>query len=258
MTRRSPRYLSANGPVNPRTAPTAQHTRGAVGASPDLVARQRCRAQLGPGLRRQPLPKRTGVAPTLRRALGRLALGVSIGSLALAALQGTCLWLLAAVAASGVGWVLRSGARATQASAGIGLDTRELDAFDRLLAAVAAELSDAQRTALRDIKTLIVEIAGQADAAAAFDDQLYTTACVRRYVPDSLSAFVAVPAAMRADPTLASGGSADALLTQQLELLRAQLQKRRLRAARGTVAPLLRQQRFLETQGERGRADEPA
>lgn len=257
MTRRSPRYLSANGPINPRTSAAAQDTRSATGGV-NLAARQRGRAQLGPGLRRQPWLTRTGGTPPLRRGLDWLALSGLTGGLALAVLHGTWLWLVLALVSSGAWLVLRARARDNPSAPGLGLGAAELDAFDRLLAAVAGELTDAQRAALRQIKTLIVEIAGRSDATDApfaFDDQLYAIACVRRYVPDSLSAFVAVPVALRGDPTLASGNCAEELLMQQLELLRSELQKRRLRAARGAVGPLLRQQRFLETQGKHDNAE---
>lgn len=250
MTRRSPRYLSANGPINPRTAPAATDTRRAGAAPRSFAVRQRCRAQLGPGLRRQAaLPPAAG-RHSLRRALRWLASGVLIASASLAALQGTWPWLAAAIAAAGACLLLRLPPDADRDAAGVGLAAAELDAFDRLLAAAAGELSEAQRATLREIKSLIAEIAGgagAADAACAFDDRLYAAACVRRYVPDSLSAFLRVPVALRCDRSLAGGDSAEALLTRQLALVRAELQRCRVRRARRSVGALLLQQRFLET-----------
>jgi len=69
---------------------------------------------------------------------------------------------------------------------------------------------------------------------------------IRRYIPDTLSAYLQVPPAQRALPGPLAAPSADQLLLTQLALLQSELEQRERLLHAGSVEPLLRQQRFLQ------------
>lgn len=230
--RHPPRYLRANGPVNartsagtvrPRLAPTAAHH----------AARRACRAQLGPGLRRQLRPAAMS-SHALQRWSGRAALLVAVGGLPLAAWFGAWAWLTAGAVVTGAWLAYRFTPREVRCTPALGLTATELEGFDRRLADIAGELTDAQCATLREIKALIAQLAadrGTEDGPAAIENQVYATACVRRYVPELLAAFAMVPASLRSVSDSAAA-SASELLSAGLARLQSELGARWLHAAR--------------------------
>jgi hypothetical protein len=237
--RRPPRYLSAHGPVSARTAAGPGRTPLAR-LAPNHAARHACRTQLGPGLRRQLRPVGTS-RRTLRRWLGIAALLVAVGGLPLAAMLGAWTWLIAGAVMVGAWLAYRFKPRDVQHAPELGLTARELEAFDRRLADIAGDLTDAQRTTLRDIKVLIARLLtdrGTEDGPFAIENQVYATACVRRHVPELLAAYSAVPAALRSAPDVATNATASDLLTVRLARVHAELGTRWLHAARRATRAL--------------------
>ena len=129
-------------------------------------------------------------------------------------------------------------------------------AFDRALDALAPEATEAVAARLTGIKNQLARIAGltanrPVDEHFTLDDRLYLTELVRRYLPDSLQAYLLVPRAQRANQLTAQAGSAESLLLGQLQLLGAELDKRELKLAHSRAEALMRQQRFLESKSAR-------
>ena len=85
-------------------------------------------------------------------------------------------------------------------------------------------------------------IAAAVDEHFRPEDRLYVNECLRRYLPDSLQAYLAVPAGQRALP-LADGQTAQDLLLGQLTPLHQELLDREAKLAGQASAALLRQQR---------------
>jgi len=115
---------------------------------------------------------------------------------------------------------------------------------------MAPEVPEPIAVQLTSLKKLIVRIARHANTAVVdenftMDDRLYLTECVRRYLPDTLQSYLAVPREQR-DAAMLEGQSAAQLLSGQLDLLRAELEKRETGMGRSAAELLLRQQRFLQ------------
>lgn len=130
-------------------------------------------------------------------------------------------------------------------------DAESLNKLDRAFEASAALLSESALKQLIALKAAAVQAAdalAQAESGAEFtpDDRLYVVECLRRYIPDTLTAYLQVPTAQRAVADAQTGQSADSLLLQQLALLQAELERRSQKLAAAAIEPLLRQQRFLE------------
>ena len=124
--------------------------------------------------------------------------------------------------------------------------------MDAALEATAAEAPQALLQVLVDLKATCVRVATgveRADIGADFtnEDQMYVVECVRRYIPDSLSAYLSVPRAQRSVSDTSTQRSADDILVTQLSTLTDELLAREKRLQSVVVEPLLRQQRFLES-----------
>lgn len=257
MNERDPKFVVGTRPVNRRTAVRP----AAPVASP--VARQRLRTsqarnRLGaplaeqlaaPSRQRRAAPTRTAIAGGITAAAGGLGLF-------LAWLQASTSLGIAGVAGLAAGLFLaRPRARAGDVAAlavppAPLFDPDCVAAFDRALQPLSAELPPDLVQPLVEIKQLIVQIGrhpagGGVDEHFRPEDRLYVNECLRRYLPDSLQAYLAVPAAQRALP-LADGQTAQSLLRGQLQLLQKELQVREAKLARSASEALLRQQRFLD------------
>jgi hypothetical protein len=77
------------------------------------------------------------------------------------------------------------------------------------------------------------------------DDRFYLGELVRRYVPDTLSAYLQVPAGQRNTVVPETSLSASALLDEQLALLQAELIRIEKLLVEGSHEALQQQQRFL-------------
>lgn len=252
MREQDPKFLIGSKPVNRRTAP-----REPVPAAPHpqlaarLQHRQR-RNQLGAPLAVLVRPPRQGARLTPRSSIAAvLAAGGGVG-LFLA-------WLHAntGVAASSIVVMLAAALLAFREHAAQSaqtalhpmplLDPRNVAAFDSAIRAVEAELPQELVLRLVELKQQLARIAAAVASiggtALAMEDQLFLNECVRRYIPDTIQAYLAVPAAARTEAAAAS--SALQLALEQLGLLGRELDLREHRITQSAHELLLRQQRFL-------------
>jgi len=262
MTQRDPKFIVADKPVNRRTVmqqgqAAAQAPVSPIGQARLLAARTRGRlgARLAdqlraPAWRRQSPLTASAVAGGIVAACG--AVGVLLGavqsSVALAG-AGAVLGLCGAVFA----WRNRAGdaSLAEPAPAVVLLDSDSIAALDCAFDALAPEVPAALIQPLAEFKQLVVRIArhpaaGASDEHFTLDDRMYVVECVRRYLPDSLQAYLSVPRAQRS-VALHDGQTPEELLASQLALLRAQLERRESALARSAAEQLVRQHRFLQS-----------
>lgn len=262
----SKRYASAAKPVNSRTAsarpnPVAERRTVAPAALPpglrDRLARLAAQKRLGPGLLQSVTPG--GVRTPLSAGVVGSALGGTGAGVAaiLWALRGDGLEAGAAsvvgLGLSATAWLLRHSGRATTGSGAadiLAIDEASLRAFDEACARIAPALKADALVALRGIKASLTRMVpllstAQIDGHFTQDDLLYTVELVRRYLPDTLQAYLAVPAVQRAHATR-DAESADSMLVAQLGLLQTELNEREARLGHMRAGALAQQGRFLE------------
>ncbi|MBG9388789.1 hypothetical protein [Caenimonas aquaedulcis] len=257
MGDRESKYVTSSRPVNLRTA-----MRDAAPPDPpvntvlrDRIAAAQARARLGSPLAEQVrsrAPDATRLQPT---AIAAALFATACGAAALFALiQGLPLAGMAAGAGviAGCFLVWHAQRRPPRAPAGEApplFDHASLQALDRMLAEVAVEIPEHIALQLAEFNRMVVRLSGQAavaDGEFTLEDRMYITECVRRYLPDTLQAYLAIPSDRRDAVLLEGNRSAADLLAQQLELLRGELEQREARLARSAADSLLRQQRFLQ------------
>lgn len=283
---RSERYASAAKPVNSRTAPTSAHqtalrapataTATATAFPPgfrDRMARMAAQKRLGPSLS-QALARGEGPSPlsagVVLMVLGGTAAGVAA---ILLALRGAMLeFAIAMVAALGLfagAWVRRNRERNPAGRPALGklpIDDASLRALDAVCERIAPALHPTLQAdsvaALRGIKASLVRMlpllnAAEVDGHFTRDDLSYTVEFVRRYLPDTLEAYLLVPALQRGQATdgQSSGqsslqSSADALLLAQLRLLQTELNQRETRLGQLRTGALEQQGRFLQAKSQ--------
>ena len=270
MTQPDPKYVSASQPVNRRTAkpvakaeplsPVVQERLAAKWA--DQNVRSRFGLPLAEQLREVAKPAPTSAMSPLLIA-GGVVCAASAVSLLLGVVTHSTLFLVSGVlelvgGASLMFYSHRSqAASALQAPSTAGLfDEPSLLAFDRAVESLAADAPDRVVTALTALKRQLARIAQQAanapiDEHFTLDDRLYLTQLLRRYLPDSLQAYLLVPKDQRTAPVLEQGASALSLLLGQLELLGQELDQREEKLTQSKAENLLRQQRFLESKRSR-------
>ena len=270
MTLPEPKYVSASKPVNRRTAqPAAKAEQLSPVVQERLAAKwagQQTRNRFGAPLAEQLLvAARPAHTPAMRPLLitGGMVCAASAVGLLLAAIAHS--WVFAGGSAAGLaaGMSLvflnrRSEALSALAAPSVPafFDVASLQAFDRALQSMAADAPDTVVSALTSLKQQLARTAQQAanapvDEHFTMDDRLYLTELVRRYVPDSLQAFLQVPRDRRAAPVLERGESAVSLLLGQLQLLGAELALREKKLTQSQSENLLRQQRFLASKSSR-------
>lgn len=248
------RYVSASGPVNRRTAARGA-PRSVNPALQQRLQRRQLQQTLGAPLSRQlaaasaatmadqglavaSIFSVVGAAILLWPPAGLLALGSGAG-------------LLLSGIASGAWWWKRRQQALTTDPALPWFDAPSLEALDRVLETVAPQLSASTLERLLALKASFVRLAplmlrGGISEHFTLEDRLYVIECLRRYLPDSLETWLAVPETARE-----AGGddapSAQALLEQQLELMQAELKKREQGLLRAMTEAMEKQQRFLES-----------
>lgn len=237
-----PRYAVGNRPVNRRTAArlAGLPPQDATPVTQRGVQLQR-RYAAGASLRS--LAERPPPLATLRKRTLALVLA---GTGALSSALFAPLWLSLPAAGLLFGaawWSARS--RAAEASATVPtVSSDELAALDALIERTLPQLVEPLQQALLGLKQDLAQVlAGPIEQA---QDRLYLRETVRRYLPDSLQAYVQVPAAQRAQPLGDGAPSADEALRQQFALLGSALEKLNARLGAQAGEALLRQQRFLE------------
>lgn len=263
-----PRYASAERPVNRRTASPHERVAAATQAPPARVRQQLQSAQarrlLGAPLARQLSQQSShrSAAPAHHALLAVMALApLGSGAGAVGAVlgwqQASVIGMAAGVAlfiggATATAWALRARRRARPdvdaAPTRPVFEPEALAQLDRVMGALAPQLPAETLARLVAIKSVLVRMApllatARTDEHFTPDDRLYIAECVRRYLPDLLQAWLAVPAHLR---TEGAEPSAQALLDEQLDLLHIELRQREQKLGRGAAEPLLRQQRFLK------------
>lgn len=258
------RRAFASAPINQRTAPRQ------VVKPPPLPASLQARAQkarqrqlLGPSI--SELVARRPADPVRQR--DKLHLGVIAAAIcAVAATSalvlirtGTGLALAAALGIlGGASWLWQHRSRratGTALSAPAGpppFDTDALRRIDEAFEATAAIVPEPVLAALAALKAAAVRVAlalNGSDINGEFtaEDRMYVIECIRRYIPDTLAAYLQVPAAQRSLPSSMATKTVNDLLQEQLTLLQSELEHREQHLQGSAVEALLRQQRFLES-----------
>lgn len=273
----SPRFASSSGPVNRRTVrqPVAQAPAPLAHASlRQRMAQVQTRRRLGrPLSERLAWPQQAGAVAAGPWAgvfgdHGAVWVGLALALGGLGWLLASWWWLAGAVVVlAGAGWVgrraagQRAGRDAAQAGALPLFDGAALARLDEALHHRASEMTEAQLAPLRtlaDTLERMVPLMRRVGVNELFtqEDHFYVTECVRRYLPDTLQAYLQVPRHSRALPAEAAtegmaAASADQLLAAQLALLQAELTRREQALARASTEALQRQQRFLQAKGAR-------
>ena len=263
------RLISGEGPINLRTA--LKHKRSLDARAPQAppaalqqrIERVHTRNRFGAPLVQQLAAARVSAqapASGAQIALGVLAACGGVVAL-LGAIQSLPLVLVGGAALAGcgaLGWVIahRKTAVASQTSATPPalFDPAALAAFDAALEAATAELDDDSAARLLSIKEAFQRIGQQGavqDGHFTVEDRLYLRECLRRYVPDSVTAYLRVPAAQRGQPLLDGQPCAQVALCQQLDLLLDEIRLRETKIGRSAAEQLLRQQRFLDSKKSR-------
>jgi len=256
------RYASAAGPINRRTA-----LRESLANRPvNPLVKQRLQNTRAKQLLGTPLGHQLGQAqPRDRATPGQYAL---LGMSPILSLAGVwIIWPLSGLAAilSGVFmlvlgisvglWVLRARVRDHQVEDASHIrpafDAQVLHQLDQVLEQLAAQVPDATLSRLREIKATLVRIAPLLARSAVtedftLDDRLYIIECLRRYLPDTLQAYLDVPAYLRTTSPADDLTPAQVLLNQQLDLLQSELLRREQQLDRSATGLLLQQRRFLQ------------
>lgn len=255
------RYISADGPVNLRHRQPSELPPAPVGEEA-LARAQRVQARhlLGTPLQAQ----LHAAKPALQQPTHAVQIGAAIGAasglvlLLLGAIQSSTLLTLAGtfllvVCLVALAWWSRR--RAAMRAPGEGaplFDDEAMRRFDAALDAASTELAEPQCRQLLALKNSLVRIGTRAMTAATdehfrLEDRHYLVECLRRYVPDSLEAYLRVPVAQRRSALDHQGESAEALLSHQLALLLQEVERREEALGRSAAEGLRRQHRFLES-----------
>lgn len=249
------KYVGADRPVNRRTAGALRPAQAPVNsASQERLKTVAARARLGAPLAEIAQAQSHASSARLRPlAIFGAMLGTVGGvGLGLGWLEASILWLGGGagltLAGAAMLWRARPQPAGAQPAAMPLLDAEALRRVDDALAVVITELDDATASELLALKAVIARLAAcrvSVDEDFTMEDRMYVVECVRRYLPDSLQSYLAVPREHRATQPVAEGRTAAAMLQDQLKMLRAGLEQREERAARSAAAQLVRQQRFL-------------
>ena len=243
------RLISGDGPVNRRTALQPQHRapqqrsqRAAPAALQQRMERVHTRHRFGAPLAEQLAASRVSAQAPASGA--QIVLGVLAASAV--AVVGAIAWKVVHDRAN-------ASAGGSAASASL-FDSAALAAFDAALDTAAAELDEAHSTRLLAIKDTFKRIGQQPvvqDGHFTVEDRLYLRECLRRYVPDSIAAYLRVPVAQRAQQLWNDQPCAQVALRQQLDLLLEEICLRETKIGRSAAEQLAGQQRFLAAKKSR-------
>ena len=265
------RWVSGDGPINRRTVNRQQlrDTPPADSVSPEAFARaerSQARSALGAGLAQQLEAAQTPAhqAPHALQIVFAIVFTCGVLTGLLAWLQ---MSLLLGVAALGLvllgalGWFkgVKRPLPVAASRGGVGaraplFDKKTLSTFDEVLQTTASELSPAVHAVLRRIKAALAQAAqhaGPVDEHFTQDDRMFLVECLRRYIPDSLDAYLRVPPAQRRQALSPQESSPEDALAQQLMMLQDEIEKRSKKIGRSAAEDLLKQQRFLESKKSR-------
>lgn len=262
------RRAYASAPVNQRTARPPAAKPAPVHASLRARAQKaRQRQLLGPSVSELLAHGTSRVAPAQARlhpgVIAATVCSVAAACALMVLRSGTGLAWAAALAALGAAlWLWqhrsqRTAGQAMQPPAGPPpFEPEALRRIDEAFEATAAAVPASALAALVSLKAAAVQVALALDGAPpdgefTGDDRLYVIESLRRYIPDTLSAYLQVPAAQRTLPGAGQSPSANDLLQSQLALLQSGLEQRAQRLNASAVEAMRRQQRFLQAKATR-------
>ncbi len=261
--KKSKNFVVANGHVNRRTAPPPNPAKARVAP----VVRERIQQAQTRRLLGTPLSQRLGGAHDGKKQQHRLtpvailqvvggtigACGVVLGVLQSAwmvgaggttVMAGFALWAF-------VGRRLRRGdAQHSNVEHADLVDAADLQRLDQAMESVAAQLPQSAIDQLAGLKESIahcVAMMAQMPSGGGFvgEEQLYVREAVRRYIPDTLTAYLNVPQKDRASLVIDGSKPALDLLRDQLAMIQHQIEASETRLVQGAGEALMRQQRFL-------------
>ena len=170
-----------------------------------------------------------------------------------AAVQTSLIWGVASVlcVASTAGYALSQRGRKPASPNAPAVEPQALVALDKILSEIAVALPAETLQSLIALKASLVRIAqrmgdGSVNEHFTQDDGFYVRELVRRYLPDSLSAYLQVPPTQRHLPGPQGGKSANLLLQDQIAMLCGELSHRECLLAQDSHAALQQQERFLK------------
>lgn len=256
------KYAVSNRPVNSRTS--AVPTRKVNPVIHERLEAVRARSQLGPSLtgRLRQSGNRGELDPLT--VVGGIAATLSVVAFFLSWLQSSVLLPIAAAAGLGAASMLivwrrrlaRNTAAQTQLSGATVLDEESLARLDDALNRLLAEVTDDLAARVMLLKDMLVRIGRQmgttADEHFTLEDRFYVRESVRRYLPDSVEAYLGVPRTQRTQSLGNDEQTAETLLRSQIALIELELQTKEAKLGRSAAEQLLRQQRFLESKATRG------
>ena len=263
-------FAVSHGPVNSRlVAPQAlpvEHTSPVVRAR---IEATQARLRLGTPLAGRLSPAQRGpgtqAALSTRQVVSVVGATVSGVGLTLGLIQSaivvigtSAVFLCAFAAAAYLGGKSRPRAGG-DAEAGTGnlIDGKDIALLDAAMEKLATTAPQETVDRLTDLKEQIsrslVLVAGTKSNPACLDeDQFFIRECVRRYLPDSISGFLRVPLKDRETLLMEDGKTAQDLLHDQFNMLKAKLQTQENRLTQLAGESLMQQQRFLAAKTRTG------
>ncbi|MGP1630376.1 MAG: hypothetical protein ACTS8S_09210 [Giesbergeria sp.] len=264
------RLISGDGPINRRTALKRKRSLDALNREQpsqlqERIERVHTRNRFGASLVDHLSSSRVSAQKTTSGAQIGFGVLAACGCVLvlLGAIQSLLVLIATGVAIAGcgaVGWKIVNDRAAAADAQGAGaqspllFDQASLAAFDTSLEKAAAELDEENASRLLSIKGAFKRIGNQVashDEHFTVEDRMYLRECLRRYVPDSVAAYLHVPVAQRGEPLLSDQPCAQAALLQQLDLLLEEILLREKKLGRSAAELLVNQQRFLASKKSR-------
>lgn len=260
----SNKFASADKPVNRRTIkPASSDLDQAI--NPLVLARIKAaeaRQRLGPRLTTQLELGQGSASHSDRRqtalVLPAIAFTLALVGVLLGAINGqTVVTVVAGVgSAAGFLWGYVTQRRQRARTAGNAapqielVSAAELNAIDSVLEQLSESSNETlleRATQLKDtIARCLNALQKGVQATASTEEQLFLREAIRRYIPDSVNAWLKVNDFDRATLRLENGSTATEVLAGQLKTLDEELRTREQRLSSALSEALLQQQRFLE------------
>ena len=258
------KFAVSSGPVNRRTATPAQRAspQPQAPAALNRLKAAQAKHRLGSALAQRLASGMSGGRTPARARISLIAqsMGCTVSGVALfvGAIQSA--WPLIGISAAsllGLGaWTWRCYRQQHACAPDVDyqlsalIDPADLQRLDKLLEQVAKESGSDTIDLLVQFKGTLVRCvavasAQQSQGLLASVDSLFIRESVRRYVPDSLRAYLQVPQGERGNRIIDDGKTASALLHAQIALIAEQLQQREAKLTQLSGEALLQQQRFL-------------
>lgn len=260
-------FAVSHGPVNSRlVAPQAlpvEHTSPVVRAR---IEATQARLRLGTPLagRLSPVQRGPGTQPALstRQVVSVVGatvsgVGLTLGLIqsAVAVIGTSAVFLCAFAAAAYLGGKSRPGAGKDAAAhtgelVGNLIDGKDIALLDAAMEKLATTATQETVDRLSDLKeqlsrSLALVASAKSNPSCLDEDQFFIRECVRRYLPDSISGFLRVPLKDRTTLLMEDGKTAQDLLLDQFNMLKAKLRTQENRLTQLAGEALMQQQRFL-------------